>query len=199
MIVSLGGSSNPNSGWDIQAQRLTRDGRIATGWPSASVFLCTAEGTQFSPLAVPDGTGGALVAWLDDRDTLSTDIHAHHVQGDGAMAPGWPVDGLLVVPGNAADGIAVSAALSDRSVQTISLGVADELLVTWMGQRNGNLDAYAQRLRPDGSIAPGWTIGGSPVVTQVASQFYPLIMSDVASGALVVWSDLRNGNFDVYG
>ena len=50
---------------DIYVQRLSAGG--AALWPADGVALCTAAGSQVSPVVVPDGSSGAVVAWADWR------------------------------------------------------------------------------------------------------------------------------------
>src|SRR5206468_1098974 len=58
--------------------------------------LCAAPGTQAGLEAVPDDAGGALVVWVDYRNYFETasDIYGQRVLSSGAIAPGWPPDGL---------------------------------------------------------------------------------------------------------
>lgn len=51
---------------------------------------------------VADGAGGALLAWADYRD-YPDEIFLLRMQADGTLAPGWPVDGLLVTDNDGFD------------------------------------------------------------------------------------------------
>ena len=72
------------------------DTSIATARISASGeyawerLICSANGTQTSPQVVPDGEGGALIAWQDQRNG-NYDVYATRVNSDG----GVPIATLL--------------------------------------------------------------------------------------------------------
>ncbi len=43
-----------------------------------------------------------------------------------------------------------------------------------------------------------WIDDGIPICTESGNQFYPRLISDGAGGAIIVWDDLRGGDYDVY-
>ena len=64
-------------------------------WRIDGVPLCTAASNQFTPVAIPDGAGGAIITWFDYRGG-SADIYAQHVLTSGMLDPTWPANGLAV-------------------------------------------------------------------------------------------------------
>jgi hypothetical protein len=50
---------------------------------------------QQNPVIVADGSGGAILAWEDNRSG-NYDIYAQHVLASGEPDAAWPVDGLPV-------------------------------------------------------------------------------------------------------
>jgi hypothetical protein len=76
--------SNTTS-WDIYVQHLSPSG--AAVWPVDGVNLCWAPNYQWTPLLVPDGAGGAIVTWEDQR-TGGWDIYAQHVDAIATGVPG---------------------------------------------------------------------------------------------------------------
>ena len=64
----------------IYAQRL--DSRGAIVWNVDGVVLSTANGTQYSPQLVSDGSGGAIVVY---RSGMDADIYAQRVSADGKV------------------------------------------------------------------------------------------------------------------
>jgi hypothetical protein len=66
---------------DIYAHHLLASGLVDSDWPAAGRALCTAPSYQRYPTMVADGTGGAMVAWQDERDG-NADIYSHHLSGD---------------------------------------------------------------------------------------------------------------------
>jgi hypothetical protein len=162
-------------------------GPATADWPSdptVNVPLSTAVGSQRSPTIVPDGAGGAIVAWVDSLNG-NLDIYAQRVNAAGV--PQWT-----------AGGVAVCAAASNQQSPTIVSDGAGGAIVTWGDFRSGtNNDIYAQRVSAAG--APQWTADGVAVCTAVHNQFSPTIASDGAGGAIVTWYDARSGlNNDIY-
>src|ERR1051326_2818594 len=86
-------------GWTARVVHLDPTGSLVAGWPSAG--LAVSDGAGQSALALhPDGTGGVLVAWRDDRSLTSEDIAPHlllqHFLADGTRAPGFAERGRLL-------------------------------------------------------------------------------------------------------
>jgi hypothetical protein len=98
------------------------------------------------------------------------------------------------------DGVAVSVAPNDRSVPSIVSDGAGGAIMAWRDHRSAPLyDVYAQRV--DASGVPLWTANGVAICTGTADSNSPaVIVTDGAGGAIVTWSDNRNGitNEDVY-
>lgn len=65
--------------------------------------------------------------------------------------------------------------------------------ITWKDYRQAtyNPDVYIQRVNSKG--VPLWTTNGVPLCTDSADQSTPNIISDMHGGAIVAWSDWRNG------
>jgi hypothetical protein len=59
-------------------------------------------------------------------------------------------------------------------------------------------DLYAIRMSASGALGPGWSLNGNPVCTIRATYDASRMFSDRFGGAIVVWTDLRNGNLDIY-
>ncbi len=60
----------------IFAQRINANGKSL--WALNGIPICTAEGSQFTPQASPNGQGGAFIIW-SDRRTEDPDIYIHQV------------------------------------------------------------------------------------------------------------------------
>jgi hypothetical protein len=73
---------------DVYAARLLNDATLATGWPENGIALTQTHSATGGPMLVPDGIGGALVAWTDNRSG-NTDIYLQRVTGAGVVAPGY--------------------------------------------------------------------------------------------------------------
>jgi hypothetical protein len=145
---------------------------------TTNVPVTAAAEAPFWEVSVPDGAGGAIVVWSDDRSAAvtGTDIYAQHVLAHGTIDLAWPVNGvpLTQAPGN--DQAQVAA--SDGS------GGA---FVAWTAS-NGT--PTAQHVLGNGTVDPAWPPNGLAVAT--TGSFLPQITPDGAHGAYVVWSDFRS-------
>lgn len=71
------------------------------------------------------------------------------------------------------------------------------VVVTWWDERSDEGDIYAQRVNASGVTQ--WTTDGIGICSAPERQRYPTIVSDGASGAIVVWEDNRPGDYlDIY-
>jgi hypothetical protein len=66
--------------WDLYAQRFSAGGSMA--WTANGVSICGAAAGQTTPQLCPDGYGGAIIAWRDDR-AGNADIYAQRVDAGG--------------------------------------------------------------------------------------------------------------------
>jgi hypothetical protein len=168
---------------DVYAQHLLAAGRVDARWPVNGVAVSTAAGPQAFPAIAGDGAGGAIITWQDGRSsTTASDIYAQHVMSTGVVDPAWP-----------ANGRALSLAAGDQLNPTIVSDGLHGALVTWYDIRDGVHHIFAQRVLGSGAIAPGWPLDGRAVCTAAVEQINPVITSDGASGAIISWLDLRNG------
>ncbi len=69
---------------DIRVQKINSSGTSL--WTSEGVIACSSEDLSGAGHLVPDGAGGVMTAWTDQRDG-NTDIYAARIYSDGTM--GW--------------------------------------------------------------------------------------------------------------
>ncbi len=123
--------------FDIYAQHVAANGLVDAAWPVDGRQVCGAAQSQFSPTIIPDGFGGAIIAWYDIRSAASDDIYAQHVKSDGTVDTDWP-----------ADGRAISTATNNQFSEVMASDGAHGAIVTWFDLRAGTGlgDVYAQRV-----------------------------------------------------
>ncbi len=68
---------------DIYAQRLNPSGLVI--WSANGIKISTAKGSQFGPILVPDGSGGAIITWHDKRNGNHCDIYSQRVRASGKI------------------------------------------------------------------------------------------------------------------
>ncbi len=125
------------------AQRISSGG--APQWTLNGVALCGAAGPQVNPRPLPDGSGGAVVAWEDHRAVPGIpDLYIGHVLSTGAVDPAWPVDGC-----------AVSTADGEQKHATLVAAHAGAVIVAWTDRRSDFGDVYAQYVLANGQLGVG--------------------------------------------
>lgn len=175
------------SGDDIYAARVGSDGSLP--WTTDGVPVCTATLTQYAPRITPDGMGSVVIAWYDLRDsaTNSTDIYAQRMTISGGRM--WGSWGRAVVTMDS----------YQESVVLTGDGNGGAVMA-WIDNRVDSYDGttiYAQAMSGDGY--PRWTDNGIVVGVSDGTQSNPQICVTTDGQFAVTWTDLRDGNYDVYG
>ena len=151
-------------------------------WAENGIPVCSdADGDHERPAIAPDGSGGCIVAWEDDR--LGSSIYARRLNRYGEAL--WAAGGICARSGGAAARIAI--VVPDGSGGAI---------VVWQDSRNGSEDLYAQRIDRAGILQ--WAVNGAPVCAAAGDQTAARAIPDGAGGAIVAWVDARSGGADIY-
>jgi hypothetical protein len=161
---------------DIYAQRLNSAG--AAQWAANGVAVCSAIYEQLSPRMVPDGSGGAILTWDDNRN-LNGDLYAQRINASGAGQ--WT-----------ANGVALCTDLAEQYGAALVRDGAGGAILTWTDYRGGSGDVYAARITATGSN-PGWPLNGAVVCAAAGDQFDVTAAADAAGGLYVAWADARAG------
>lgn len=166
---------------DIVAQRVNASGTAL--WQANGQFVCFDGSVQNFPTLTTDGAGGAIIAWQDNR-VAGSDIYVRRVAANGNLL--WTSQGVLLGGATSTQGTPVC--LSDG---------AGGAFVAWKDLRAGTFDIYVRRVNASG--APMWTTDGVPLCVANDDQGALSIVSNGAGGAIVTWSDFRNGvNYDLF-
>jgi len=95
------------------------------------------------------------------------------------------------------NGVPVVTATGQQLHPVIVSDGSSGAIITWQDLRGAAYDIYAQRMNTNGVAQ--WAAGGLVVCNATGNQTDPRIISDGAGGAIIVWSDRRNGaNYDIY-
>jgi hypothetical protein len=163
---------------DIYAQHVTASGAVDPLWPANGLALCLAPGAQLNPTIVSDGVHGAIVTWEDPRDGLNH-IFAIRVLGSGAIAAGWPANGL-----------AVSTGSIDQINPILTADGRSGAIVTWRDVRNGaNHNPFAQHILATGTVDPAWPVDGRALSQSSGEELNQSIVGDGGGGAIVAWEE----------
>lgn len=165
--------ARPGSNYDVYARRINGAGTAL--WTVNGNPICVIAGNQTRVGIVPDGAGGAIMAWADAR-LGPTDIYAQRVNSAGTVQ--WAANGLVVsnAPGN------------QSAPQIVSDGVGGAVIVFADEQISVNDDIYGQRI--NGAGATQW-LGGVSFCTEAGTQSNLELVSDGAGGAIATWQDER--------
>lgn len=147
--------------------------------PTINTPVCTTLGAQqFLPQIVADGSGGAVIAWMETSlDFSSGRIYAQHLSSTGIRQ--WAAAGVDVSGGN---GVPTAP-----QIVTDGHGGA---IITWIDLTGGQVRHYAQKITANGQIQ--WNPAGVLLCPTTVSPvlFYQLI-SDGQGGAILLWDDSR--------
>ena len=166
--------------WDIFAQRISAGG--AAMWAPNGIVISAAENDQIVPCIVSDGSGGAIISWVDGRSG-ELDIYARAVNAVGAYP--WPGGAIPVC----------TAPFAQQEVKIASDG-AGGAVIGWTDGRTGVNDIYCQRMSAAGVAL--WTLDGVSVCAESGNQDEPWIVSDGYGGAIAAWRDARIGSADIF-
>ena len=159
----------------------------ATGvplWSADGQLISTSQQEQVTPVAVGDGTGGAIVAWVNE--SYPEKVYAQRLTGAGA--PRWVATGVRVAPGNARQ--ASPALIADG---------AGGAFIAWTDDRNyssTSMDVYAQHLNGEGALR--WAASGVRATDAVNLQQFVSLAPDGRGGAILAWEDSRTTRVDIY-
>ena len=173
------------TGVDIYAQRINGSGVVQ--WTSNGVAVCSESGNQMDPRIISDGTGSFIITWTDDRNTnTDRDIYAQKINGSGVKQ--WTASGVGYL------------AMTNQLFPTIVSDGSGGAIIAWQDYYNGteDIDIRALRLTSTGQFA--WTPANTWVCGSNGNQMGPLAVSDGSGGAIIVWTDYRNGtsNPDIF-
>jgi hypothetical protein len=170
----------PDTQQDLYAQRVDSTGALK--WPLNGVLVASAPFDQRPNDILPDGKGGAFIAWYDLRNGLDWDVYLQRITAAGVAAPGWPANGLPVCT---SPGFQIYPRLVP--------GAAGGCVLAWYDARDTSsaYDIYAKSITAQGAVSTGWPTTGALLCHATGDQVSPLPTSDGAGGALVAWTDYR--------
>lgn len=191
---------------DIQAQRLTPEGRRIWNNGDSSINVAFSKNRESSPAAVSDGQGGAIVAYqLQIEGDPDSDILAQRISREGWRA--WH-NGEQSTP------ISILANISERKPCLLPDGKGGAMIFFeaeyLQGEYKGDIDIRGQRVNADGELL--WNKEKDKMPIFVASMSIegvqcleqrPLAVTDGQGGAIVVYQGVftegkYKGDSDIY-
>ena len=162
-----------NDNGNIYAQHIDANGVIQ--WTANGIPIASAASMQAQPAIISDGSGGAIIAWIDLRNGNDFNIYAQRVNGSGLVQ--WAPDGVIICD-----------TPRDQAYPTLAPDGNGGAFITW-GHLDGlNNDIFVQGINANGALKGPVTVACS----NPENQTQPAIISDNNAGAIVTWKDARN-------
>jgi hypothetical protein len=168
----------------IYAQRIDESGDPL--WTAGGVPVCTAPASPYMMIftsdffrLASDGANGAFVMWQDDRHApFEFDVYVQRVFANGSTWAGASGTSVVATPTH-----------RQQDPDIVSDG-SGGVIVVW-NFWDPFYDIWAQRLDATGALL--WGGSGVPVCEEGAGQYYARAAGVSGGGAIVAWSDIRNG------
>ena len=175
-------------GWagddQVYAGIVRSNGTVDPGWPATGLVLGVPYPASDPVRVAGDDAGGGYVAWWGNNGS-GVELRLARVTPDGLLAPGWPDGGILIEQGSLNSG-----------PPGLMLLPGGDAMVKWkVGTGAFNVGAFKlQRVRPDGTFAPGWPATGRVVRNVPDMTGVPDLLPDAADGAFLVWASSGDGS-----
>jgi hypothetical protein len=173
---------------EIYVQRYASNGSILWGANGVLVSPPSVDSGHYN--IVPDGEGGAVVAWGEPTGGRIQRVNFLGTKTWGPagvdFAPGVVMQRSVAGPSPAAAG--------DDLIDLLPLGGG--ALVAFATVGTASFDIFVQKVDPSGAIQ--WGANGVTLCSATGAQTRPAIVSDGEGGAIVAWSDDRSGDMNIY-
>ncbi len=164
----------------IYVRRVTASGTL----PWSSVRVSDDDAQQMNFDICSDELGGVIVVWQDERVPSSNfNIYAQRINASGAKL--WGENGTVVCD------------FTEYQVTPkVFYNGSNGIYVVWADRRAGDWNMYAQQLNLSGDRQ--WNSNGVEICGDPAYQSLNAICGDGNGGAIIAWSDSRDGPDDIY-
>jgi hypothetical protein len=135
---------------------------------------------QVDPVMMADGSGGAILLWLDHR-AGDADLYAQRL--DGNDAPQW-----------VANGVPVYLSPGAQRIEGVAGDGAGGVIVVYDRKVGANYDLFVRRF--DATGTPLWP--AMPLCTAPELQSGMVIVPDGVGGAFFLWDDFRDTHGALY-
>ncbi len=152
-------------------------------WRENGVPVCVTDDEQEDIRIVPDNNSGAIIVWKNLFGDES-ELRAQRIDAGGRRM--WmPEEGVLIYDN-----------IREATNYCITSNNNGGAIIVWEdGPRDGS-DIYAQNIDEDGNLL--WDPNGIAICTAPGSQYAPDILSDNDGNAIIVWTDYRGRNTDIF-
>ena len=165
-----------------------------TGWPADGIPVAQGRPDSLAVAMTSDGGDAVYVAWA-----VGSTLRGVRFTGAGALAPGWPQQGIDLLPAGAVPALAMDFSLSSVAAGFAITATYDRVITLWTDNRDWTRPAVLARwLLPDGTVDPAQPVSGRAASPTLSPYGHLLgTMSDGNRGAYVSWSSaLPASNLD---
>lgn len=160
----------------VYLARLDAAGVPVAGYPADGLRVSGEAMPASDPSLVADGAGGAWLIWQQGRAGGRT-LLLHHYDAGGALTPGWPAEGRVLVEG------------MQNAVHPLATGdPAGGFMLGWVAQGAGEGRLRLARFDAPGSLAAHWPANGLEVAASPA-WLKPMALAADTSGIYLAWSE----------
>jgi hypothetical protein len=175
-IITWYDNRSGNQTTDIYAQRIDSNGAVQ--WTTDGIAICTASYSQYNPQIISDGSGGAIIAWEDNRFGSYYTMYAQRVDANGNSL--WASDGVPVC----------NVGRSQSYLNLISDGSSGAIF-SWKDEIVNRI--YTQRINASGDTL--WKANGVLVANRNG---LPVAVGDGSGGAIYTWTSSVSSNVNIY-
>ncbi len=171
--------------WDIYATHVVA-GALVAGWQADGSPVCTGfVGSVRGGMVLVPGTAGDLYIVWNDARSGNDNVYAQRLVSNGAVAPGWPLNGLALTSGTK----------NQYQARACADG-AGGIYVTWTLEYTpgSDYDVYATRVLPSGGFAGGFAVNGVVINAALYPQQHPDIAPDGSGNAFIAYENLDASN-----
>ncbi len=168
-----------NNDYDIYVQHLDASGSAL--WKSNGVAICTSINTQSNPRIEPDGSKGAVIAWVDKRNGADYDVYAQQINSSGKI--GWTANGVVIC----------NASGNQSAIDLKYLGTT-AAIVSWKDYRNNSYQIYSQMIDLQGKTL---LTANGVLLSHGIQAINPNAISAGQGAAIIVWQDSTSAGWDI--
>lgn len=169
-------TDNRTGNYDVYMQRVDQYGY--PNWYTDGNGILTAAYHEVALDVVPDGVGGVILVFGDERET-APGMYALRVNEYGNTPWLWSGIPICTVPNG------------PENPQTVPDG-SGGALIAWQDWRKGHGDIYVQKIDATGDVL--WTRDGVAICGAPNDQVDIRLAADSHGGAVMTWRDARSGN-----
>jgi len=173
-------------------QRIDASGAVQ--WMNNGIKIAPSDDPQGPRNIMGDGNGGAIIGFISihtlSPNQLRDELLVQKLNTFGQSQ--WNPQGVFIMSVDRAPGV-----VGIGNVEMASDGEGGTIFA-WGDKRFGTYALFAQRVDASGVVR--WVQGGVQITTTPFNYFDFQITSDGHGGAIIAWTDTRNGssNYDIY-